>query len=74
MKITWAEYDDGGAERKGKVIDTRGAKLRLRYLSDYNFMICAKESPFNSSQFDLESDGYFDRIIKGQELREHFMT
>lgn len=45
-----------------------GSKLRIRYLSEYNFIISAKQSPFNSQKFDRESYDYFNAILKGEKF------
>lgn len=66
------DYDDGATVVRGKVIDTRGAKLRRRYLSDYNFIIAAKGSPYNSNKFDRDSKVYLNGILKGEIKPEDF--
>ena len=43
IAISREEYDDGSAVINGKVTDTKGSKLRVRYLSSYNFIIAAKQ-------------------------------
>ena len=52
------EYDDGAALIKGKVVETWGAKLRIRFLSNYNFIIAAKQSPYNQQSFYRNSEPY----------------
>jgi len=64
------QYDDGAAEIKGKVIDVKGAQLRVRYLSDYNFIIAAKQSPYNQDKFYGESEAYFNSILQGKSKPE----
>lgn len=64
--ISRGEYDDGAALIKGEVVDTHGAQLRVRYLSSYNFIIAAKQSPYNQKAFDRESQPYFDSILQGK--------
>lgn len=59
------EYDDGATVIKGKVVDATGAELRVRYLSDYNFIIAAKQSPYNSKRFDRETRDMFNNLLKG---------
>ncbi len=62
--ISREHYDDGATIINGKVVESFGAKLRVRYLSDYNFIIAAKKSPYNSRQFEIFSAEYFDKINK----------
>lgn len=64
--ISRQEFDDGAAQIDGKVISTQGAELRCRYLTDYNFVIAAKQSPYNSHRFSGESGKYFDGILAGK--------
>ncbi len=59
------EYDDGATVVKGKVKNDLNMELRRRYLSDYNFIIIAKESPYNSRKFENNSEKYLDGILKG---------
>ncbi|MEO8109003.1 MAG: hypothetical protein ABI594_03175 [Ginsengibacter sp.] len=66
IPITREEYDDGAAIIKGKVVETFGAKLRQRFLTDYNFLITGHDSPFNSQKFEKETDKYFDNILSGK--------
>jgi hypothetical protein len=64
--IKRAEYDDGAATINSKVVDTTGAELRTRYLTDYNFLIAAHNSPFNSRKFERISEHYFNGILKNK--------
>ncbi|SFR51820.1 hypothetical protein [Maribacter stanieri] len=64
IPIRREEYDDGATVIRGKVRNAMKAKLRGRYLSDYNFIIAAKGSPYNSRKFSRESKPYFDGILK----------
>lgn len=72
VPITREHYDDGATIIKNKVIDSYGAKLRVRYLSEYNFIIVAKQSPFNSNKFDKDSDPFLDEILQGKKTPEDF--
>lgn len=59
--ITRYEYDDGAAFINGEHIELDiEAKLRMRYLSKYNFIICAKFNPINS----LKEEERFEEILK----------
>lgn len=71
--ISREHYDDGATIIKGKVVETFGSKLRVRYLSNYNFIITAKQSPFNSQKFDRESYNYFNAILKGEKTADEFI-
>jgi hypothetical protein len=71
--ITREHYDDGATVIKDDVVETFGSKLRIRYLSEYNFIIAAKQSPFNSKKFDRESYDYFNAILKGEKTSEEFI-
>lgn len=68
--ITIQEYDDGGYVRKGKVYKTHNSELRVRYLSPYNVLICAKQAPYNSPQFSRETPVLFNGIVKGEIVPE----
>ena len=58
------DYDDGATVIRGKVRNTFNAELRVRYLSDYNFIIAAKGSPYNSNKFTRNSKRYLNGILK----------
>ncbi len=73
LVLTRGEYDDGGAVRNGEVIATKGAQLRLRYLTPYNLVICAKFNPFNSNAGDELSGRYLHEIIMGRCTIEQFV-
>lgn len=54
--IKLEEYDDGACVIGGKVYTTYGkAEPRVRFLSPYNFIMCAQAAPYNSSHFDQSS-------------------
>lgn len=72
-KITRQEYDDGSVMVKGKSEYLNGrAKLRLRYLTPYNFILAAKFSPFNCNEFDRTSEEYFKGMLNGAMTNEQF--
>ena len=73
-KITRQEYDDGSAVIKGKLQQVNGAKLRVRYLTKYNFIIAAKFSPYNCTRFDMESKIYFDGLLSENISFNEFLT
>ncbi|WP_264564828.1 hypothetical protein [Flavobacterium sp. N3904] len=70
--ISREHYDDGATIINGKVVETSQTELRVRYLSNYNFLLTAKESPYNSRKFDRESQDYFDKILKDEIAPETF--
>ena len=66
-------YDDGATVIRGKVVGADDAKLRVRYITDYNFIIAAKGSPYNSTKFDRESKRYLDGILTNKvEFKDFF--
>ncbi len=71
--ITRTEYDDGSAVIDGKVVDAHGAKLRIRYLTPYNFIIAAAGSPINNKKFDIVSSDYLNGILDGRYKVEEFV-
>lgn len=71
--ISREHYDDGATLIDGKVVEAFDSKLRVRYLSDYNFIIAPKQSPYNSRKFDIESSEYFNSILKGEKTVEEFV-
>lgn len=75
IKMTRQEYDDGGCKRYGILFHGR-AELRERYLSKFNFLICAHGSsynaPENSHEFDRGSKYYMDGILNGSVSYEEF--
>jgi hypothetical protein len=70
--ISRLDYDDGATVIKGKVVNVEGAKLRVRYLTPYNLFIAAKQSPYNSTEFDNDSENYFNDILNGKKSAEDF--
>lgn len=64
--ITRAEYDDGAAVIDGKIVEFGGkAELRVRYLTPYNFIICAKWNPLNESRYDDIVEDILNGMLKG---------
>lgn len=73
-KVTRAEYDDGAAVIDGKVVDlNEKAKLRTRYITLYNFIICAHFNPMNSSVYDDMLEKLLNGILKGQNSVEEIV-
>ena len=71
--ISRAELDDGAAVVNGKVINAPDAQLRIRYLTPYNFIIAAADSPINNKDYDLIVKDCLDRIIRGSHTIEEFI-
>ena len=64
--ITRTEYDDGAAVIDGKVIYIENqACIRTRYLTPYNFIICAKWNPLNEAKYDSDVQKILYGILKG---------
>ncbi|MGF7019172.1 hypothetical protein M2145_002958 [Lachnospiraceae bacterium PF1-21] len=71
--ITRTELDDGAAEIDGEVVDVTGkVELRVRYITPYNFIICAQFHPFNSSLGDEFTENGLNAILKGDMTLEEF--
>jgi hypothetical protein len=72
--ITRSCFDDGAAVVDGKVTDTFGAELRVRYLSKYNFLITSKFSPINSKDFERHTQTTINEILEKPELLEDLIN
>lgn len=73
-KVTRSEYDDGAAVIDGKVVDLKGeAKLRIRYITPYNFIICAQFNPINNDNYDDMMVTLLNGILKGQNSVEEIV-
>ncbi len=73
--ITRAEFDDGAAEIDGKIIDITGkAETRVRYLTPYNFIICAKWNPLNENKYDEVVENILNGILKGIRTVDDLVT
>jgi hypothetical protein len=65
--ITRREFDDGAAVIDGEPIDVRGeATPRRRYLTPFNFLVAAQNSPINNDSFDEPLADLLDGILKGK--------
>ncbi len=72
IKITRHEYDDGeGCKRWGTIFNGQ-TQLRVRYLTKYNFLICANRSSYNCNEFDRMSGYYMDGLLDGTVSFEEF--
>lgn len=73
--VTRAEYDDGAAVIDGRVVRLNGeAQLRERFLTPYNFLIAAHESPINNDRFDEPCNEMLNRILRGEATIEELST
>jgi hypothetical protein len=63
-KVNRCEFDDGAVMIEGGLTDFNGeAELRVRYISPYNFIIAAQNSPVNNVKFDRILKDLCDKII-----------
>lgn len=70
-KIKRTEYDDGAAVIDGKVVDLNGkAELRIRYITPYNFVICAQFNPINNNNYDNKMVVFLNGILQGKNTVE----
>jgi hypothetical protein len=57
--VTRAEHDDNAAVIMGKPVSMEGkSELRTRYITPYNFVICAQDCPINNMKFDARLEGF----------------
>jgi hypothetical protein len=65
--VTRAEYDDGAAVINGKPVDiSDSVELRVRFLTPYNFIIAAHNSPLNSTEFDRVGADLLNGILRSE--------
>lgn len=65
--VTRAEYDDGAAKIDGEIQEISGrSELRCRYVTPYNFVIAAHDSPINNPQFDHTLEELLNGILAGE--------
>lgn len=65
--ISRQEFDDGAAEINRKAIDTQGeAKLRVRCLTKFNFLLAAQGSAINNNRFDQARTAFLKEILAGR--------
>lgn len=73
VPITRECYDDGAAEINGKITDTSGAELRVRYLTKYNFIIASRDSPISNQAFENYSEVAMNEILSGKNTVENLV-
>jgi serine/threonine protein kinase len=73
--ISRAEYDDGAAVIDGELVDFKVApELRVRYLTPYNFLLAAQDSPINNGAFDKRRDTIMNAILQGEATLEDLVN
>lgn len=71
--ISRQDDDDGATKIWGKHVELQHrAKPRCRYLTPYNFVICAKFSPYNCHEFSRTSDTMFRGMLDGNVTNDEF--
>ncbi|MEP2988191.1 MAG: hypothetical protein ABJN65_08065 [Parasphingorhabdus sp.] len=74
IKINRAEYDDGGTYLEGKYVPTSGnTELRIRYITPYNFVISAVDSPINNIHFDSKLTKFLNLALTEKENEEEIL-
>jgi|GEM_PF-2027072 len=63
--ISREEYDDGSALIGGKPTPIRDAKLRRRYVTPYNFVICGQDHVLNTSRTEYEQTKLLNGMLLG---------
>ncbi|MGF6571121.1 putative nucleotidyltransferase [Paraburkholderia sp. GAS333] len=72
--VKLAELDDGAAKIDGKIQSISGrAEHRARYVTPFNFVISAKDSPITNSDFDRELKKHLDAILVGEGTLEELV-
>lgn len=78
-RITKQEEDDGYTRILGKTVKLKKRyECRIRSLTPYNYIIAAKQSAFNSPEFDRTSgivlDGMLDGSVTKEQMNEYMMN
>lgn len=67
VPITMAEFDDVAAIINGQIIDLKEkGEYRIRYLTDFNFILCAYSSVHNSRESDNIFGEWMDIRLKDE--------
>lgn len=73
-KIDRAEYDDGATIIDGKPVELdMTAEIRIRYITAYNFVICAKFNPMNNHIYDNEIESLLNGMIENKKTIDDFI-
>lgn len=72
--VTKQEEDDGATNIFGRLVHMKRQHIetRVRYLTNYNFVIAAKGSAFNNNEFSRTSEPYFNGLLDGSVTIEAF--
>lgn len=72
--VTKQEEDDGATKVLGRFVHMNRDRIetRVRFLTDYNFVIAAKGSAFNNNEFDGTSGYYLNGLLDGNVRIEEF--
>jgi hypothetical protein len=63
-KVTREEYDDGSTRVMGKLVRMGyDVELRVRYITTYNMLLAAHDSPINNTSFDAELGSWLNRLL-----------
>lgn len=72
IPIKHEEYEDNAALINGEIIKVDNAKPRTRFLTSYNFILCAKTSPFNTKKGEEIGDRLMNEILQKNRRIEEF--
>ncbi len=65
--VTRAEHDDNAAMIMGAPTAMNGeSELRTRYITPYNFVICAQDNPLNNLHFDEQLERLLNKSLKDE--------
>jgi len=72
--ISRAEYDDNAAVIDGSPVSLEGkAKIRVRFITPYNFIIAPHDSPINNFKFDRRRDELLTKMLKDESSLDNFV-
>ena len=73
-KVSKQEEDDGATKVFGRLVHMKREYIesRVRFLTNYNFVIAAKGSAFNNQDFTKTSEQFFDGLLDGTVTLEGF--
>lgn len=57
------EYNDGAAQIGNKIVEVKNAKIRRRFLSKYNIIICPHQSVFNLERYSSEYNNICNQLL-----------
>lgn len=72
--VSRAELDDGSAVIDGKVVNMEGeAELRVRYVTPYNLLITARDSPIGNGRFYLKRKELLNAILRDEKTLDELV-